>query len=209
MGRDLNWYVLPKNIEHQPEKLLCFNYEFQKDENEIEKDVSDKLLGETSSEYDWHRLDGESGIEFIRRINQLKKERRSMVWDCINNYDGNHDWCAKCHLFARGVYDSPLVIAQEHIGHSYSSPYWSSNWNIKDMYIGSSNGEFVRLFNPDILYREIDNEDVRDAIEQVSDLGEPLRTSDKEAYEETMRVLNFLDEWTQKEDVYVIMEDEC
>lgn len=131
-----------------------------------------------------------------------------MAWDCINNYDGKHDWCAKCHMFVRGIYDNPLVIAHEHIGHSYSSPYWWSKWNIKDMYLGSADDEFVRLFNPQIHYGVIDNEDVRNAIEKVADLGEPLRTSDKEACEETMRVLNFLDEWTQKEDVFVIMEDE-
>lgn len=209
MGRDLNWYVLPKNIEHQSDKLLCFNYEFQKDECDIENDVSEKLLGETSSDYEWHRLDGESGIEFVRRLNKFKKERLRMVWDCINNYEGQHDWCPKCHLFARGVYDSPLVIANEHIGHSFSSPYWWSKWNIKDMYIGSSNTYFVGLFNPNILYREIDNDDVCNAMEQISDLGEPLRTSDKEACEETMRVLNFLDKWTKCDDVIVIVEDEC
>jgi hypothetical protein len=207
MGRDLNWYVLPKIIVHQSDKHLCFNYEFEKDKHEIEKDVYEKITGTTLTKCDWPSH-SETGIEFIRRRNQQKKDIDSISWDCINNYDGKHDWCAKCHMFVCGIYDNPLVIAHEHIGHSYSSPYWLSEWSIKDMYLGSSHDEFVRLFKPQMYYRVIDNEDVRNAIEKVDDLGEPLRTSDKEACEETMRVLYFLDEWTQKEDVYVIMEDE-
>lgn len=208
MGRDLNWYVLPKKLEHQSEKQLCFNYEFQKDEHEIISDVYEKLTGTTSSEFDLHRSESETGVQFVRRVSQFKKDVRNVAWSCINNYDDQHDWCAKCHLFAQGIFDNPLVMAREHIGHSYSSPYWSSRWNIKDMYIGSSESEFVRLFGPDSYYREVDNHDVCNAMEQVCDLGEPFRTSDKDAREETMRVLNFLDEWTKREDVIVIMEDE-
>lgn len=208
MGRDLHWYVIPKNIEHQSYKHLCFHYEFQKDENEIEHDVYEKVTG-SSSEFDYKSLEGETHIDYLRRWKEHKNNFKRTVWDCIHNDNGEHDWCEKCHMFVAGIHNNPLVIACEHIGHSYSSPYWSSKWNIKDMYIGSSNTEFVGLFNPDILYREIDNDDVSNAMEQISDLGEPLRTSDKDACEETMRVLNFLDKWTKCDDVIVIVEDEC
>lgn len=207
MGRDLHWYVLPKNIEHQPDKQLCFNYEFEKDEDEIEREVYEKVTGK-SSEPDLEKKEGETLMEYTRRLNQHKKDVQCTAWRVINNDENQYDWCPKCHLFAQGIYNNPLIIAQEHIGHSYSSPYWTSKWNIKDMYIGSSEGEFLRLFGLDKYYRQIDTYDVERAMEHITDLGEPLRTSDKEACEETMRVLTFLDKWTERDDVIVIMEDE-
>jgi hypothetical protein len=58
------------------------------------------------------------------------------------------------------------------------------------------------------MYRQIESSDVQSARRTIHELGEPFRSSDKEAYEETMEILNFLDTWTQMDDVIVIMEDE-
>ena len=39
-------------------------------------------------------------------------------------------------------------------------------------------------------------------------MGQPQNNNDKEAYEETMNILEFLKSWSDREDVRLIVEDE-
>ena len=51
-------------------------------------------------------------------------------------------------------------------------------------------------------------EDILEALNKIERLGTPLRTSDKEACEESLSVLNFLKDWVSKENVILVMQDE-
>jgi hypothetical protein len=189
MGRSINFYIVPKNIPHDTTKQLCFSWEFQDDECEIEIDICWKLMPNVI-------LD--------------KAAKHKLLYENLYGYDIDVcHWCPKCFMFANGLYSSPVLLASECISHSYSNGIWNSKWNIKDLWLGSSSSSFVNLFRNDYLYREICSDDIRIAFETIEDLGEPLRISDKEACEETLRVLNFLREWTSNENVYVILEDEA
>lgn len=189
MGRSLNFYIVPKNIPHDTSKQLCFSWDFQNDEHEIETDICWKLMPNVI-------LD--------------KATRYTLLLENVYGYDiDTSHWCPKCLMFANGLHSSSVLMASESCSHSYSNPIWNSKWNIKDLWLGSSNSPFVNLFLDEYLYREIDGNDVRIAFDTIKDLGEPLRMSDKEACEETLRVLNFLQKWTSNENVHVILEDEA
>ncbi len=208
MGRDINWYVIPSSIEHDNGKTICMKWEFQEDVDDIEEQVYSKVTGNsTEFHYDSSK---ESEIEgrFINQLLKHKKNVGDITHDYIYNEIHKDEWCPKCLLFARGFYNSPLLAATMNIGHSYSNPYWSSDWNIRDLHIGSSTTAFVKLFRNDNMYYEINSHDVKNAIEQVNNLGKPLRTTDKEACEETMMVLDFLALWTKNDSFRVIMQEE-
>lgn len=76
---------------------------------------------------------------------------------------------------------------------------WGSEWCIQGLCLGSSSTPFIRRFRPGQLYRQVDLHEVVSAFEQIQELGEPMCTSDKEACEETIRVLNFCKKWLETE----------
>lgn len=100
-------------------------------------------------------------------------------------------------MFANGIFQN-----------SYSSPYWGLSWSIRNFLLCTSQSRFVSLFKNDHMYSEVTQHYIQWAKGQLQELGDPLRQSDKEAYEETMNVIDFLNKWTQQEDVIVIMDDE-
>lgn len=189
MGRSIDFYIVPKHISHDTSKKLCFSWEFQDDEHEMETDICWKLMPNTI-------LD--------------KATRCTLLLNNLYGYDiDTSHWCPKCLMFANGLHSSPVLLASESCSHSYSNPIWNSKWNIKDLWLGSSNTSFVNLFRDEHLYREIFLDDVLDAFKTIEALGQPLRKSDKNACDETLRLLRFLREWTEKDDVHVILEDEA
>lgn len=207
MGRDLEWYVVPKNMQHDKTKQVCLDYEFQGDEEDVKYELYEKIINE-SPLFDHKRYDGEPDNEYYRRWKAFDENLISVNYEY--KYDDKHrdKWCPKCHMFTNGPNNCVALLDSKNIHHSYSSLYWGSKWNIKDMYLGSSETEFINLFRNDNMFREVSQEDVLYAIESIKKLGTPLRNSDIEACEETMNVLSFLDKWTKRDDVYVIMEDE-
>ncbi len=163
MGRDLHWYVVPRIIEHDDTKPLCYSWESQPDE-----------------------------YEFTEYVNTSTSK-----------------WCPKCHIFAFGFYDSPLLVAKHHIRHTYSNPIWYSRWNIHYLMMGSSMTPYMRLFDPNLLYREITPHEVEVGKRYLQSLGDPVRMIDREAYEETNEIMTFLEHWTAKSaDYIVIIQDE-
>jgi hypothetical protein len=208
MGRDLNWYVIPRDYKHDTSKQMCLNWEFQGDEEDVNNEIYEKATSE-SSQFDYMRVEGETHHEYFNRRDAFHAKVKDVVYDYKWEKSHKEEWCPTCLMFARGMYDNAMIIADEHIGHSYSNPCWSSAWNIKDLYLGSSHTSFVKLFRNDNMYREITQDDVEHAVKSIQELGKPLRNSDIETCEETMRVLEFLKKWTADPKVIVIMEDEC
>lgn len=207
MGRDLYWYVIPKHIEHDTAKEICLSYEFQGDEEDVNAEVYEKITNK-SALFDYKTQEGETMHEYYERRKKLEKDIHKVMYDYKYEEENRNKWCPKCHMFVKGLYDCSALIDTMHIGHSYSSLYWTSRWNIKDMYLGDSDTEFIKLFRNDYYYREITHDEVVYAIDKIKNLGTPLRNSDIEACEETMNVLNFLDKWTKDDNYHVIMEDE-
>ena len=186
MGRDLSWYVIPKNVflEHDTAKF-CVDLEFEPKHDELRGILAAKL--------------GASVPWFYQAV---QKEQD----DILNG--NSHLWCPKCILFTHGLYDLPELLASKHISHSYSDPIWISDWNIKGMYMGCDTTEFCRRFSRNNMYNEIRKDDVERASRSLRDLGEPIRTPDKEAREESLEVLEFIEKFMNDDDVVVIFQDE-
>jgi hypothetical protein len=207
MGRDLVWYVLPKHMTHDKNKKICLDSEFQEDKELMISQLYEKITNE-SGDFDYKKIENETMTEYFTRKEKFQKQVQNVVYDYMHKDIHRGEWCPKCHMFVCGIYSSELIIKSKDIRHSYSNPIWSSKWNIKSLYLGSSDTNFTNLFSSDNMYRQIEYSDVQYALRTINELGEPLRNSDKEAHEETMEILSFLGTWTQKDDVIVIMEDE-
>lgn len=205
MGRDLYLYVLPKTIEHNTSKKFCFQFEFQEDEESIISKVYERATGRSSTfnHFDDHGV----GNTSYKKQKEFNVHIHETAFKYMFRDEHKDDWCCKCSLFANGIFSSKLIIDKVHIHHAYSSSYWMSLWNIQDLYLGTSTSSFGNLFRNDCSYREVRFEDVQMAYRQINELGAPLRESDIMAYEETLKVLEFLEKWTQQENVIVIMDD--
>lgn len=74
MGRDLSWYVVPKNIEHDKTKKLCLDYEFQGDEEDVKAEVYEKVTGE-SPLFDYKYNENETHKEYYERKTNFEQVR--------------------------------------------------------------------------------------------------------------------------------------
>lgn len=117
------------------------------------------------------------------------------------------DWCPRCRMFYYGFYDGECTIDSLGISHSYSNPVWSSDYCIYNMGPGDDSA-FTKLFRSDMMIREITRVDIICIKKELEVLGEPFRTSDKEAKEETLRVMDFIEHWLSRKDIYIIYQRE-
>lgn len=108
----------------------------------------------------------------------------------LDDKEAVEKWCDLCLFYAEGPFSSKLVKDEYSIKHSYSNPIWASDWNIKDMYLGSDTG-LSRCFGPDRMIREIREDDLERAATRLEFLGEPIRECDKHALAETQDVIAF------------------
>jgi hypothetical protein len=69
---------------------------------------------------------------------------------------------------------------------------------------------FHRRFDAEKMYREVRMRDVSDAYAEIESMGAYYRENDKDARDETLRVLDFCKKWLSQTErsVLVIMEDE-
>lgn len=189
MGRDLYWYIIPKKIEHDATKPVCLSLEYEPDEDEIYELIYEHVNGKDDR-------------------GALRQTMKELTYNYRYRHEHRHKWCPKCFMLVNGIHAFPLVIAHEHIGHSYSNPIWNSDWNIKDMYMGTSSTPFIRRFSKYKMYREISKQDIDRAYQDIEQLGECMRTSDREAKKETLMILDFLSKYSDDENVMIILSDE-
>lgn len=189
MGRDLSWYIIPSNIEHDHSKRLCMNYECEPEEFDVERDIYEKI-----------KIDNDCNCNSRQYFKKIK--------DTTIEYKSNAiHWCPLCLMYVNGIYDFPDIIAKEHIHHSYRNPIWESMWNVQSLYMGNGNTEFVNKFSDRKNYREISSKDIDCAFHEIESFGKPSRTYDIEAYDETMTILHFLRKYCKPE-YRIIMDDE-
>jgi hypothetical protein len=179
MGRDLEWHVIKvDNWTHDHTKRFCFEWDVQPDEEDVKEEVF------------------------------LKVNDEQVKWyTCMDDHN-RVNWCPVCLTYAMGLWYSPYRITGKHIAHSYSNPIWGSEWNVRNFYLGSTCTSFIRQFRQNSMYSEVRTSDVSYSHTKLHVLGEPKRTSDKEAYHETLEVLKFLEYWTSQPGVIVVFEDE-
>lgn len=186
MGRYLSFYIVEQDIEHQKiHDNVCFDLEYQLDNEELIDTIEKKLVHNNTSAQDKRK---HIENEYIGNINK-------------------HNLCPKCKMFMIGICGD-VTVDSLHIRHSYSNPIWSSDYNIKDLSLGTSRSEFVRLFRTDSSYFEIFAHHIERGYAYINDLGTPRTETDKEAFDETIRILHFLERWVNNEKVHVILEDD-
>lgn len=137
-------------------------------------------------------------------IKEKMLEQHDIEYELICN-NQKHSMCPKCKMFMIGICDD-VVKDSLHIRHSYSNNIWSSDYNIQDLSLGSSTTNFVKLFRNDMQYFEIFANHVDRGYAYLKELGKPIRANDQEAYNETLRILRFLEKWMNDTTVHMIME---
>ena len=58
MKKTISFYSIPKDMKHNTKKLFCFNWEYEKDPNEIENEINDRIIEKNINtdfygEYNW------------------------------------------------------------------------------------------------------------------------------------------------------------
>lgn len=91
MGRTLEWFVVLRDAHHEPEKELCFGWEFQDDEDVMDDQISDK----TSSNL--------------------------AIYEVLHEEPHKSKWCPKCRMFYDGLDENHLVVASMSVYHSSCS----------------------------------------------------------------------------------------
>lgn len=202
MGRTITFYVISNKIEHDKSKF-CFDFEFEPEQNDWE--YTEKYYKMINPHIkDLVREDYPNEKEYSKAICNRINEQNNL-WNSLNYKDL---WCPKCNMYKYGIWSCDFIINKMYIFHSYSNPIWESEWNIGKCYLGSSNTNFTRRFSKKDIIREITEEDIIHEYERIEKMGEPILTSDIEAKEETIRVLDFLERYSNREDVYLIVLDE-
>jgi hypothetical protein len=94
------------------------------------------------------------------------------------------------------------------IRHSYSDPIWMSDWLFDKNIVGTRHTDFCNRFDNEHMYSEVDEDDIDNIKTYIAGLGNIYRDSDRRAYEETMRVIEFCEKWLKKPDVILIFQSE-
>jgi len=196
MGRSIRWYIFPGNLEHDKTKKICFDLEFEPEKDD-DTDLKIKLFNILNPD-----IDDIDDIYYWKHKKDIDD-----IWQLyIHSNEYKSISCEKCKTYLIGIHINSIDSID--ISHSYSDPYWNSEWDLKHFHMGSSRTDLVRRFSNDKLYREISKKDIDETYRMIEDLGEPIRTSDKVAKIETLHVLDFLKKSSIIENMHIILQDE-
>ena len=208
MGRSLSWYIIYCNIEHDKTKQVCLDFEFEPEQDDFElKEKFSELVNPDFKKYDFDNDDNNcctnNGMK-AKKISEYYKEI-NLNWNSIKY---NDIICPKCLMYKSGWFNKNVVIDSIGVSHSYSNPIWDSDWSISDIHMCSSKSNFIRRFSKKHMYAEVSDKDIEYAFRTLESLGEPIRHSDREAYDETIKVLDFLKKYSNRDDVYIIFQND-
>jgi hypothetical protein len=190
-------------MEHDKSKQICLDLEFESDDSQ---NIDTKIFNIVNPCKEIICGDYPIHADFRNALQERKEKIREICFQYKYDDDKTDKWCKKCFTYANGIHNNKIDSID--IQHSYSNPIWRSDWNIKDLYMGSSTTSFMRRFSKDRQYREIFDDDVNEAYKRIENIGIPIRDSDVEAKKETLEVLDFLKKYTGMSDVHIIIEDE-
>lgn len=191
MGRCTFWYCIPKEIPHDPSKDYCFDYECQKGDDDmfkVKSDIYEKV----------YRCSPYNGEETRETVKKQLYDLCSHIWD-----ETLHDkWCPRCLMFVYGINNKLTLIEESKIWNKrYSNPYWFSDWCIFKLLYGHYDTPFLRQMLPDSMDREILESDIHDVEQQINYLNEkcpPIHDIDKEAMEDSQRMISDCKHWFSK-----------
>jgi hypothetical protein len=182
MGRDLSFYAVNINIPHDKSAKICLDLEHDLTHEELQDELFRHLYPEEDSNLNDYSI-------YIKKTSKV-------------------DWCNRCYMFARSLYEAKAVIASVDFRHSYSDPIWRSDWHFYNMHPGKRHSDFCNRFDSDKMYREIDQSDITDLKESLCKYGKAYRTPDLEAIEETQKVIKFCEEHIKNPEVTIIYASE-
>jgi hypothetical protein len=194
MGRSLHWYIIPKQIDHDKTKEICLDLEFEPD---LDLDsIFDKL----------YLIKNPNFIEDY----ESEKKKKDLYFDLIVDKENNCNCCQKCLMYLSGLYDSSLVINSYNISYCYSNNIWGSNWHISNYSFNNGNrkSDLIKRFDKKHMYSEISFNDLNDNFNHLNSLGDPIRTIDKKAFDETLAILNFMKQYIYNREYIIIFEDD-
>jgi len=191
MGRALSFYAVNTNISHDKSAKICLDLEHDLTYEELQDELFRHLYPE----------DKDSQNDYF--IYKQKKEECQRA-----NNPSKVDWCTRCTMFARGLYDTKAVIASIYFSNSYSDPIWRSDWHFYNMHPGKRHSDFCNRFDSEKMYREIDQSDITDLKESLSKYGKAYRTPDLEAIEETEKVIFFCEKHIENPEITIIYQSE-
>ena len=181
MGKDIHFYCIDLDYPHEPNKI-CAKWEYQPEEDDKYCDLLD-LLDATA------HMDQDNKLELKHKFDIDYNK----VWDAFDN----KKICPRCAWFFQGGCGTPMILEGHHIQHGNSNPISRSDWFIDKLMVCI--GTKAREYDSGHGCRDRLREDVIDSIkQQLEDLGTPIRTSDKEAYEESIRAVSWLEQCFEK-----------
>ena len=70
MGRDLNWYIVPRDMDHDHAKTLCLNLDFEPEKDEIDDLIYEHL----------HGTEDENGRFDFAKYKELQEKKRKVSY---------------------------------------------------------------------------------------------------------------------------------
>jgi len=216
MGRSISFYVskIESNKHEKIEGKYCFEVECYGDHKKMteirdelyeDKKLFPKSYDEQLEEYRRLNPDCDRQKLNFRADTVVFKRYNEVIDKCFENKDL---WCAKCFRNINGDYFSSTIDAID-ISHSYGSQIWRSDWNVKNLYLGSETYYTRTLGEQGRSYREITKEDIQEAYKKLDRLGDIcMLYYDIEAKEECIQVLDFLTKYAHDNSVRMIIEEE-
>ena len=144
MGRDIAWYQIKVNEEHEEEKC-CFGWEFEPEPDDRYIDYIEKMKKDDVTTPNAPHLatrPNSEGVGSTPTFHYSNVGRQEM-----RKYFEEKDWCQKCQSFKDALFSSNWKVNDTSIRHSYSNPIWMSDWCIRRLLSGSSRTPFCRRFS--------------------------------------------------------------
>ena len=165
MGRDCYFYLIDESQSHDRSKT-CLNWEYQPGD-EGQRDLYTAMTG----------FDEDNA--FCNKFEETYEKFRDNL-------------CPKCHWFFCRFEPNSYVKQELNIHHCYSNKILFSKFYVENLVIGSDNDNYDVSDGP---VREITLDDVCEAQADLSQCKILLRSKDREAHEESSRVLDTLKSW--------------
>lgn len=190
MTKRIEFIVIRNDLAHEKDKKLCFDFECEPLDDQLEKLLYTRLYPEEPT--------------YVDNMHALM-DRQDKIRSLSTYLNDHSSWCAKCHMFARPsdmISNPDIIEASKSIRHMSLDPIWQSNWNIALLYLGRST-LFTQKFNKHHGFKEVTETDLNYGLQVMDRLGEPRTSYDLSAFEETKMTLSFIDAWL-KRDVHIL-----
>lgn len=199
MGRSLNLYAIQDSIEHDKSKPICMGLDYERTIDESKECLHSHINGK--KEYKTFK-------EEMEAVDETWNDFQPYSWEHMTEKLGEA-WCPWCAVFSsEGLYGSPIIKCSIDFNHSYSNPIWHSDWHFYNMYPGQTHTDLVNRFSNKRMYRQIFDKDVEHMEYLLRLAGTAYCTADKEAMDETQRMIGFCKKWLAEPGIAVIYESE-